>query len=268
MRTLCFFLLAASSALAADPPKVDRTIGKEPQYTGKPQYCLLAFGPEAKNRVWLVQDGGTLYVDKNGNGDLTEANEKLTAPKPLPGDTEGAFDFEVPELAVGGKTHKGLRLRLVPLKVLADNPNIMQLPQVAAAVRKTPTATTATLDLDVECEAIKGGGLGGRVPYMVSLFDAGGVLQFADKPADAPVIHFDGPLQLTFYTGLPTWRGGRLNEAILCVGTPGVGPGTFAMLKYEGTVPPGKHPKAEVTFTPKDKTKKPVKELFELKERC
>src|SRR5262252_4031078 len=62
---------------ATDLSKIDRTIGKEPTYESKPKYCLLVFGPEAKTRVWLVLDGDVLYVDRNGNGDLTEPNEKV-----------------------------------------------------------------------------------------------------------------------------------------------------------------------------------------------
>ncbi len=30
---------------------------------------------------WLVRDGDTLYVDRNGNGDLTEPGEKVAAEK-------------------------------------------------------------------------------------------------------------------------------------------------------------------------------------------
>src|SRR5262245_44214074 len=77
-------LAACGSASAADLSKVDRTIAKEPKYAGKPSYCLLVFGAEAKHRVWLVQDGHTLYVDRNGNGDLTEAGDKVAAKKALP----------------------------------------------------------------------------------------------------------------------------------------------------------------------------------------
>jgi len=68
----------AVSACGADITKIDRTIHKEPAYQGKPKYCLLVFGPEAKTRVWLVLDGDVLYVDRNGNGDLTERNEKVS----------------------------------------------------------------------------------------------------------------------------------------------------------------------------------------------
>src|SRR5260370_39867195 len=73
-------LICVGAASAADLAKVDRTIKKEPAYQAKPKYCLLVFGPEAKHRVWLVLDGDTLYVDKNGNGDLTEAGKRIQAP--------------------------------------------------------------------------------------------------------------------------------------------------------------------------------------------
>jgi len=75
---LCLISLASllgglsAPAIAADLTKIDRSIGKEPRYQTKaPKYCLLVFGPEAKYRVWLVLDGNTLYVDRNGKGDLT-----------------------------------------------------------------------------------------------------------------------------------------------------------------------------------------------------
>src|SRR5262245_12904375 len=88
MRVLSFIfalLLATSppvNAWGADLTKIDRTIGKEPVYKHKPKYCLVAFGPEAKTRVWVVQDGDVLYIDRNGNGDLTEKDELLRADEP------------------------------------------------------------------------------------------------------------------------------------------------------------------------------------------
>jgi hypothetical protein len=269
MRSIaCLILLAGwGAAPAADLSQVGRTLAKEPKYAGKPKYCLLVFGAEAKHRVWLVLDGDTLYVDRNGNGDLTEPGEKVTA-KARPGDPENTFDFEAGELHVGGKTHKGLEVVVAPLKTLAANPNVMALPHVAAAVRKSPDALTGRISLDVESEALQGGGLGGRVSYMLSLFDTEGVFQFADRPADAPVVHLDGALQIAFYGDKPTWVGGRTQDAVLCLGTPGRGPGTFAMVQYEGTVPPGRHPKIAATYRPKDPAQKPVQELYELKERC
>jgi len=68
--------------LAAVPPvelsSIDRSLRREPVYQSKaPHYALLVFGPRAEHRCWLVVDGDRLYLDRNGNGDLTEAGECL-----------------------------------------------------------------------------------------------------------------------------------------------------------------------------------------------
>src|SRR6266566_9087745 len=94
-------LLATGPAGAADLAKVDRTIAKEPAYKGQPKYCLLVFGPEAKARVWLVQDGDTLYVDRNGNGDLTEKGEKVACAKTDDSDS-GEYSFKAGDLSDRG----------------------------------------------------------------------------------------------------------------------------------------------------------------------
>lgn len=44
---------------------------KEPTYQATPKYNLLAFGDTAGVKVWMVEDGKRLFVDKNANGDLT-----------------------------------------------------------------------------------------------------------------------------------------------------------------------------------------------------
>jgi hypothetical protein len=67
-----------ATALAADLSKIERRLVKEPAYENKPKYGLLVFGPDADTRVWLVFDGDKLYLDKNGNADLTEPGERLT----------------------------------------------------------------------------------------------------------------------------------------------------------------------------------------------
>ncbi len=64
-------------ASAADLAKIERRLVKEPTYENKPKYGLVLFGPEADTRIWLVYDGDTLYLDKNGNGDLTDKGERL-----------------------------------------------------------------------------------------------------------------------------------------------------------------------------------------------
>src|SRR5207248_11337516 len=72
-------ILSAGPAFA-ETPRMDRAIKKEPVYqTRTPKYGLLVFGPEGKDRVWLVRDGDTLYVDRNGNGDLDRKSTRLNS---------------------------------------------------------------------------------------------------------------------------------------------------------------------------------------------
>ena len=104
--------IIGSPIFAADLSTIDRTIVKEPVYSGQPRYCLLVFGPKATKRTWLVHDGQTLYVDRNGNGDLTDPGEKVAAKvdEQITQDT-GVFEFEAGDIPEGPLLHKGLRCR-------------------------------------------------------------------------------------------------------------------------------------------------------------
>src|SRR2546423_845878 len=91
MRLASLVALAVGIAVApaADLTKIDRSLKKEPAYQSKsPKYGLLVFGPKAETRIWLVLDVGDelaggdgsktfLYVDRNGDGDLTGPGEKV-----------------------------------------------------------------------------------------------------------------------------------------------------------------------------------------------
>jgi len=261
----CIFLCTAPLS-AADLTLIGRKITKEPAYKSKPKYCLLAFGPEARTRVWLVQDGNTLYVDRNGNGDLTEPGKKVAAKEDKSYDAnEYGLSFEAGELKLGGKAHKHLTVsfpRLKPYTSLKDNPYIRE------ALKADAQASAARISVEVESARLKGNGIGGRLIQMAGFYDPTGILQFADKPADAPIIHFDGAWHITFYGELPTLRLGRDNDLVLVVGTPGLGGGTFAMLGYDKAIPDGLYPKAEVRFPVAQPGGDQLTELYELKERC
>jgi hypothetical protein len=268
MAILAHGLLAAMS-LAGDPPTINRTIGKEPAFQSKaPKYGLLVFGPEGKDRVWLVCDGDTLYVDRNGNGDLTDPGEKVAAEKRPGHDPEvDGYNFDVGELTVDGRKHKGLSVSFVPLKRYARG-SLGDRPDVKAALAKDPNATAVTLSAHVEVPGMKGGGVGGRVYFLAGPIDLTGVFQFADRPAQAPVVRLGGPLEVTFYAERPSLRVGRGSEFTLVVGTPGIGPGTFAMIGYEGTVPAGAKPMAEITCAPAKAGAPPAKQRFDITGRC
>ena len=51
---------------------LDHTIIKEPTYQSTPKYSLITLGDSGDVKVWMVEDGKRLFVDKNANGDLTD----------------------------------------------------------------------------------------------------------------------------------------------------------------------------------------------------
>ena len=69
---------AISQDAAVDLAKIERRVAREPRYQNTPHYAMLVFGPKAEHRSWLVIDGDSMaYVDRNGNGDLTEPDERI-----------------------------------------------------------------------------------------------------------------------------------------------------------------------------------------------
>src|SRR5262249_55102086 len=187
------FLPAAMALLApltqaADLARIERKIAKEPAYqTKSPKYCLLVFGLDAKTRVWLVQDGDTLYVDKKGNGDLTGDGQRVTATK----QGDGYRWFEVGDFTIDGLTHTGLtimQMRATPEAVGND--------QEWQRIQKSgPEPWMWTVRITAQRAADDQRALPGKVAYVIN-GDGAGMLLFADRPQDAPVIHLNGPFTL------------------------------------------------------------------------
>ena len=86
---LAALTVTAVGRRAADPPdlsKIKRRLAREPAYAAKqPLYGLYAFGPQARTRVWAVLDKtkpeapnyDVLFFDRNADGDLTAADERI-----------------------------------------------------------------------------------------------------------------------------------------------------------------------------------------------
>jgi hypothetical protein len=155
------FTLFACPTEAADLTKIARTIAKEPAYKGKPTYCLLVIGPEARTRVWLAMDDNCLYVDRNGDGDLTATGNRVRFNEPY-GRWESG-DIRGPE----GKLRYRLSLRRY-------------------------TKAISGVKLFVKEEGKKG--------YIAGDPD-GEPLVFGASPSQAPVVHVGGPLvtDLSYY---------------------------------------------------------------------
>jgi hypothetical protein len=134
-RRTAVLLLVAAGAAVADPPafapidyaKVERRIGKEPAYVGKPRYAHFVFDAAGTHRVWAVIDQSdpekgwydVLYLDRDGDGDLTEEGERLTTTYREAGEPAGiAVDFKVGDVVVPGtgEKHTDFRISTKPKK--------------------------------------------------------------------------------------------------------------------------------------------------------
>lgn len=89
-------------------------------------------------------------------------------------------------------------------------------------------------------------------------------LRFAARPQDAPVIPFEGPLQLIAAT--PTLYADREHSFTAHIGTPLPGGGYVAV--SQDWPPEGAHPVAELTFANKAKGGPPIRLTVVLKKRC
>jgi hypothetical protein len=228
-------LIAGSGAVAAEPPAKDRTIAKEPAYkTKEPRYCRLAFGPEAKQSVWLVIDGEDLYVDRNGNGDLTEDGERVSRKPAFQGG-----GFEVRELGIGDA------------KATYSNLIVYWTRQPPGGARKE-----YTIEIMVDVD---------KRYCQYATFKSS-----ATAPKDAPVIHFGGPLEMVLLGGdSPLPAPGKEREIGAVIGTRSA-TGHMATIRHDRNLTPKAdvHPVAEFTFPAKPGAAKLAPVKLSLNERC
>ncbi len=223
-------VMCATSSWAVDLNRIDRTIIREPAYQStEPKYALIVFGPEATARLWLVADGDRLYVDRNGNGDLTEGDE----------------------LVSGTLSRDGLVARFVVRGLTAWDGK-------PAALRVALTGETGFND---DLHLI----LDGK-PYQSVSFDDQASFRFAGRSQDAPIVHFGGPLQMSLRIEQSLRRGVR-STVMTMIGTPGLGEGTFAALDFP-MVPPEFNPVAEIELPNPVPGEAPIRSRLSLDHRC
>jgi RNA polymerase sigma factor (sigma-70 family) len=226
----------------ADLTKFDRTITKEPTYKSKPKYCLLVFGPQAKTRIWLVLDGDDLYVDRDANGDLTgKARKAERLPIPEPNKTQQVTSF----------------LRHIPT------------PQGKITVEVTQTVFDRIRDNHYVSVWLEDGA------EKPGCFErAGGSPEptvFADRPQDAPILHFFGPRQtyLPYFPppGPRLIRGSEGGGFYVTIGTPGLGKGSFVAHSHGG-IPKDAHVVLDLEYPSKEAAGKKVHQRATLAKRC
>ncbi len=250
-----------AALLAIDLAKIDRPAIKLPELrSGAAQYCLLVFGPDAAKRVWLVRDGDLLYVDRNGNGDLTEPGERVAADPKISKPKDGVYSFRAGVIPDGTSQHKDLDVNWFNIDHMKDSD-----PEIMERLTRDPAFRGCWISLDVAMADHHGTGIEGRVSHAAMLLDHRGLLEFAPRIEDAPVLHFGGPWEVTM-SGKEIWRAGGSKDVYLVVGTPGVGPGTTVCIAYEKVIPAGLKPKLDVTFSSTGESL--MTKTYELKRRC
>jgi hypothetical protein len=100
-------MVAQQPAPDPDLTRIERTITKEPEYVAEPRYALLVLDAESPFRCWMVFDKTTpdsrcydvLYLDRDGDGDLTDADERMVSKYDESGEAAGvAQSFRIAEL--------------------------------------------------------------------------------------------------------------------------------------------------------------------------
>jgi hypothetical protein len=106
-----------------------------------------------------------------------------------------------------------------------------------------------------------------KIGYVIN-GDGNGMLLFADRPQDAPIIHLNGPFTFALQDRKQRLIVGDKSMLQIGVGPQGVGPGTFAFVLYPNTIPNDAYPVAEVAFSKKSPGEEAIKRKYILKERC
>jgi hypothetical protein len=249
---LAVLVLVPGAAAAADLKKIDRAIAKEPAYVSKqPRYCLLLFGPEATTRVWLVADGDFLYVDRNGNGDLSEPGERVRFSafrEVAEGRVAARREAQAGNILEGKLKHTGLIVTQERVRKTFATKERWEEELRALAARHEETVIY-DLRLSVEVRPRPGDPIpiAGQINQYAGM-DGAGFLQFADRPQDAPIVHFRGPMQMGLYAPQHLVAGTTACNLEVVVGTAGLGNGTFASVGYGGLITEGASPIAEIRF--------------------
>ncbi len=217
--------------------KIERTIKKEPKYTGDPRYLLLTFGPEAKFRTWVVLDGTTLYIDRNGNGDLTEDGEKFDNPNTVQKGLDGKVSVTLTGIDLTEPDGTSHSIKVITTLKITDTSTYVRL---GAQARGGPDQLAGLTNL-----------------------------RLAETAKEAQVLHFGGN-EVIVRPSLSMPSPLSVDKAVefrVQFGTPGIGSGSFASFVGE-KLAEGLGPIAEFEFTPLKASDKPVKATVNLVDRC
>jgi len=200
--TLCCALPFANHARASTNvvSHFDHTIIKEPSYQSTPKYSLITLGNSGDVKVWMVEDGKRLFVDKNANGDMTDDGPPIE-PSNVRDLGANRWDFEYLVDAItptNGSRHASFVLRRWNYNEKEDSYGL-------------------SLSID------------GQMPMYAGWFGT----FWSTNREKAPVIHFGGPFTPKLLRRKEFMIGEAQQRLDLCFLNPGSGPGAESLLSID-----------------------------------
>ena len=200
--TLCAAIPFASKARASTNgvDRFDRMILKEPAYQSTPKYSLMSLGDRGDVKVWMIEDGRRLFVDRNANGDMTDDGPPIQ-PTNLRHLDASRWDFEYALDAIAptnGPPHTNFVLRRWNYNDKEDSYG---------------------LSLSV----------GGKMPMYAGWFGT----FWSTNREKAPVIHFGGPFTPKLLRRKEFTIGEKEQRLSLCFIHPGSDPGADSRLSID-----------------------------------
>ena len=156
--------------------------------------------------------------------------------------------------------------KLTVTRSLASEQYVGDAKEWARVKAANPKPYIWSVGVVAERAAEPGDGLPKTVGYIAN-GDGLGFLVFADRPADAPIIHFNGRWTLGLQDIKQRIVMGKPRDLQIGVGTQGIGPGTFSFVLYPGLIPDTAYPVADITFPPKTAGAAPMTKVV-MKRRC
>ncbi len=239
---------------------IDRSILHEPNYESTPKYGLLLIGARGESKVWMVEDGRRLYLDKNGNGDLTDDGPPIE-PSEIRKLSGGRWDFNylLDRFTTSDGSHV-LDFNLRRWNYGAQNDRYGLSLALESEPGKLSTNTLRMKEIQFDEETTFS--LSERVPMYAGWFGS----FWASNPADAPIVHFGGPLTPKLLRAKEFVIGSEQRRFSLAFINPGSSTGTASRLSIDALP---EHVIPEVTIQwPTDSEGQVLKTSHDLTSRC
>jgi hypothetical protein len=233
-----------STIAPAQPIDVQHVLRSEPAYKTAPRYIKILFGHTTTSVSWLVVDGDVAYVDRHCTGNLTEKTCRVNPEA-----------RQIPAAEPSSEALEPFKKTLIDLRADPKGARQLYLSNRALALQhryfKLGFVDADNGQHELEMHTLPDGI---TINKLDGLVQSTGKIAASSKPVAAPIVHFNGPLELSVFA--PDWvhhkPGGKLNRQGansfgVLIGTPGNGEGTFACL-YCKDIPKELNPTAEFTF--------------------